>query len=95
MKNITKIDDDHLIDELIKNLLEPSKSLVVYNDDVNSFENVINCLVHYCGHELAQAEQCAVIVHNNGKCSVKSGDYDKLKPICEALLEKRLTAVIE
>ena len=95
MKNTTKIDQDSLIDEMIKNLLEPSKSLVIYNDDVNTFESVINCLVHYCGHELDQAEQCAVIIHNNGKCSVKSGDYDKLKPICEALLEKRLTAVIE
>ncbi len=81
--------------EEIDNALLPNKTLVVYNDDFNTFPDVINCLIHYCGHELTQAEQCALIIHNNGKCGVKSGEYDKLKPICEALLEHDLTARIE
>jgi ATP-dependent Clp protease adaptor protein ClpS len=52
-------------------------------------------LVKYCDHSKIQGEQCAYIVHHNGKCSVKRGEYKKLKPICEALLEGGLTAEIE
>ena len=52
-------------------------------------------LVKYCDHSNIQGEQCAWIVHNNGKCSVKRGEFNKLKPICEALLEAGLTAKIE
>ena len=60
--------------------------IILFNDDVNTFEWVIECLVNYCGHEQLQAEQCATIVHYNGKCSVKKGEFDTLKPICETLL---------
>jgi ATP-dependent Clp protease adaptor protein ClpS len=49
----------------------------------------------YCEHQMTQAEQCALIVHNNGKCAVKNGTFDDLKPICEALLEQGLTAKIQ
>jgi len=69
--------------------------LVLYNDDVNTFDHVIECLMKYCGHEPTQAEQCAWIVHYNGKCSVKSGSWDNLEPICSALLEQGLSAGIE
>ena len=69
-------------------------NIILYNDDVNTFEWVIECLVNYCGHEQLQAEQCATIVHYNGKCSVKKGEFDTLKPICETLLEKGLSAEI-
>lgn len=68
--------------------------IILFNDDVNTFEWVIECLVNYCGHEQLQAEQCATIVHYNGKCSVKKGEFDTLKPICETLLEKGLSAEI-
>ena len=68
---------------------------MLYNDDVNTFDHVINQLVKYCDHNVIQAEQCAHIVHYNGKCQVKHGEFDKLRPICEALLEKGLTAKIE
>ena len=68
--------------------------IILFNDDVNTFEWVIECLVNYCGHEQLQAEQCATIVHYNGKCSVKKGEFDTLRPICEALLEKGLSAEI-
>ena len=83
------------IDVAIKQLLAPIQSIVLYNDDVNTFDHVIECLIRYCKHSLNQAEQCATIVHYNGKCAVKNGSYDELKPICEALLENGLSAKIE
>jgi ATP-dependent Clp protease adaptor protein ClpS len=49
--------------------------LVLYNDDIHDFLYVVACLIRYCKHEPLQAEQCAVITHNTGKCSVKSGDF--------------------
>ncbi len=71
------------------------KSIVVYNDDVNTFDFVIETLIKYCGHEPEQAVQCTYLIHYKGSCAVKNGSYVKLKPICEALLEKGLTAKIE
>ncbi len=73
---------------------EHEKNIVLYNDDVNTFEWVIECLTKYCGHDLIQAEQCATLVHYTGKCAVKNGPFEKLKPICETLLEKGLSAEI-
>lgn len=69
--------------------------LVLYNDDHNTFDHVINCLVEYCKHDVYQAEQCAWIVHTKGKCAVKSGEYTLLEPLCTALLDKGLSAQIE
>lgn len=92
---ITTPDEETIAESLVKDLVEPNKAIVLYNDDVNSFDHVINCLVKYCQHHPHQAEQCATIVHHNGRCAVKEGDYDKLKPICEALLENQLSAKIE
>ena len=83
------------IDAAIKQLLAPTQSIIVYNDDINTFDHVIECLIRYCKHSLNQAEQCAMIVHYNGKCAVKNGSYDELKPICEALLENGLSVKIE
>jgi ATP-dependent Clp protease adaptor protein ClpS len=68
--------------------------IILFNDDVNTFEWVIECLTKYCGHDTIQAEQCATLVHYTGKCAVKQGPINKLKPICEALLEKGLSAEI-
>jgi len=79
----------------VKELIEDQKDLILYNDDYNTFPHVINQLMKYCDHQMIQAEQCAHIVHNNGKCQVKRGEMTKLKPICEALLESGLTAKIE
>jgi ATP-dependent Clp protease adaptor protein ClpS len=70
-------------------------SLVLYNDDYNTFDHVIDCLVKYCEHNAMQAEQCAWIVHTNGKCAVKSGGYEELEPICVGLLDNGLSAKIE
>jgi ATP-dependent Clp protease adaptor protein ClpS len=83
------------LDVLIKEVTEKTKVIILYNDDYNTFDHVINCLLKYCDHNSIQAEQCALLVHHNGKCDVKHGSYDKLKPVCEALLEQGLTAKIE
>ena len=68
--------------------------IILYNDDVNTFDHVINMLCKYCDHDLLQAEQCAWIVHNNGKCMIKRGEFSTLKPICSALLDAGLSAKI-
>ncbi len=70
-------------------------SIILYNDDYNTFDHVISCLIQICTHELIQAEQCAWIVHTNGKCVVKTGEYEKLEPLCTSLLNKGLSAKIE
>ena len=91
------IDEDILIEEEISELVNSSKEkqIVVYNDDYNTFDHVIECFVKYCKHQRLQAEQCANIIHNNGKCSVKKGSLKDLKPINEALCENGLNARIE
>ena len=95
MNTITEIEEETLVDTLVEELVEPNKAIVVYNDDVNDFLHVINCFMMYCDHAKEQAEQCALIVHNKGKCDIKHGSFEKLKPVCEALLEHGLTAKIE
>lgn len=69
--------------------------LVLYNDDVNTFDFVIDALIEVCRHDRIQAEQCTYIIHYNGRCAVKDGPRKKLKPMCEALLDRGLSATIE
>ena len=78
-----------------KTTTQKEKSIVVYNDDVNTFDFVIETLMRYCGHEPEQAVQCTFLIHYTGRCAVKNGTFTKLKPICEALLESGLSANIE
>lgn len=73
----------------------PENELILYNDDVNTFDHVIACLMRYCEHDELQAEQCSLIVHYNGKCTVKKGSFDDLRPKCEALIDNELSATIE
>ena len=68
--------------------------IILYNDDVNTFDHVIQTLVSVCEHTAQQAEQCAMIVHYNGKCTVKSGSYKELEPKCLRLLDAGLSAEI-
>ncbi|QNR23471.1 ATP-dependent Clp protease adaptor ClpS [Croceimicrobium hydrocarbonivorans] len=68
--------------------------IVLFNDEVNTFDWVIHCLMEICEHSPEQAEQCAVITHYKGKCSVKSGSYAELEPRCSSLLERGLSAEI-
>lgn len=70
-------------------------NIILYNDDVNSFDHVIECLIKICEHEPMQAEQCAYITHYNGKCDVKSGSYYELKPKKESLIEEGLNVTIQ
>ncbi len=70
-------------------------SIVIYNDDVNTFDFVINSLIEVCEHNLIQAEQCTFIIHYKGKCEVKKGDFAELRPIRNELTKRGLTAVIE
>lgn len=87
------------LEESIQALLANSRtsdwSIVLYNDDVNTFDWVISCLMKYCGHDEIQAEQCAWFVHTKGKYAVKKGPQQSLKPICQTLIEKGLSAVLE
>ncbi|WP_027138808.1 ATP-dependent Clp protease adaptor ClpS [Gaetbulibacter saemankumensis] len=68
--------------------------IVLYNDEVNTFDHVIETLIYACDHTAEQAEQCSLIVHFKGKCTVKTGLYDDLKPRCSMLLEAGLSAEI-
>lgn len=75
--------------------LEDLHSLIVWNDEVNTFEWVIETLQEVCGHSHEQAEQCAYLIHFKGKYAVKQGDYDELKPQCDAITERGIGATIE
>ena len=70
-------------------------SLVVWNDEVNTFEWVIETLIEVCDHTQEQAEQCAMLIHTKGKYSVKNGDYETLKPKCDAITDRKIGATIE
>ena len=74
---------------------ESPYSLVVWNDEVNTFEWVIEALVDVCKHTQEQAEQCAMLIHTQGKYAVKQGMYDELKPMCDAITERGIGATIE
>ncbi len=73
---------------------DKEKHLVLWNDDVNSFDHVIASLIEVCKHSYEQANQCAMIVHNNGKCEIKRGSLEKLKPLKDALTERQLSVDI-
>ena len=90
MNEQRQYDEDLVLDKL----LNSNNSILLYNDEVNTFDHVIDSLCKYCDHDSVQAEQCAWIVHNNGKCLVKSGAYDELLPICNALKDNGLSAQI-
>ncbi len=74
---------------------EAPYSLVVWNDEVNTFDWVIETLIEICHHTQEQAEQCALLIHFQGKYAVKQGEYDTLKPMCDAITERGIGATIE
>ena len=75
--------------------IDQSCSLVVWNDEVNTFEWVIETLIEICNHTQEQAEQCAMIIHSHGKYAVKHGGYNELKPMCDAITDRGIGATIE
>ena len=80
---------------LVEELVDVNNEIVLHNDDVNTFDHVIETLVRVCKHTEEQAQQCAILVHYKGKCTVKTGAFDELKPQCTSLLEAGLSAEIE
>ncbi len=77
------------------NSTEKDKFLILHNDDYHTFDYVIKALVDICKHDYEQAAQCTVIIHYKGKCDVRRGNYKKLKPLKEALIERELKATID
>lgn len=77
-------------EELLKDVLTNSRELILFNDDYNTFDFVIDCLISICDHDATQAEQCAYIVHHNGKCLVKKGSVDKIYAMYQSLKLKNL-----
>ncbi|EKF54959.1 ATP-dependent Clp protease adaptor protein ClpS [Galbibacter marinus] len=83
-----------LEDVLVEEQVVKEHEIVLYNDEVNTFDHVIDTLIKVCEHTLEQAEQCSIIVHYKGKCTVKTGEYDFLKTRCYQLLQAGLSAEI-
>lgn len=86
---------EKLLEELLREEQTVKQNeIVLFNDDVNTFEHVIDTLIEVCEHSPEQAEQCSLIVHYNGKCTVKTGEYPDLEPRCSRLLQAGLNAEI-
>jgi len=90
MSTKEKILEEVLTEEQVGN----NNEIVLYNDDVNTFDHVIETLIRVCKHTPEQAEQCSILVHYKGKCTVKTGEYKELRPQCSQLLEAGLSAEI-
>jgi ATP-dependent Clp protease adaptor protein ClpS len=90
MSTIEKIQEEVSVLEQVA----VNHEIILYNDDVNTFDHVIETLIRVCNHEELQAEQCALLVHYTGKCGVKTGSFDELKPQCTSLLAAGLSAEI-
>lgn len=87
LDELIELDEDQDQDE--------QKDLIVYNDDFNTFEHVTNTLIKVCKHDVHQAEQCTYLIHYKGKCAVKKGSYQTLKPLRESITDAGLKATIE
>ena len=85
--------EELVVDVLTKN--DEPYNLIVWNDEVNTFEWVIQTLIEVCKHTREQAEQCTMIIHSQGKYAVKQGSYKELKPMCNAITERGIGATIE
>ncbi len=86
--------EKHSEELLLKEEVVKQNEIVLFNDDVNTFDHVIDTLIYACEHTPEQAEQCSIIVHYKGKCTVKTGPYEELEPRCSKLLEAGLSAEI-
>jgi len=80
--------------DLLTSVEEPC-NLIVWNDEVNTFQWVIDTLMEVCGHSYEQAEQCSYIIHFQGKYAVKKGGYDELKSMCDAITDRGIGATVE
>jgi len=80
---------------LVADKTDTPYQLIVWNDEVNTFDWVIETLIEVCQHTPEQAEQCTLIIHFKGKCAVKNGDYDTLKGMCDRITDRGIGATIE
>ena len=92
-KNAVDLPDISFESEILEDLMLGWK-LVIFNDDVNSFQHVISTLMEILNHSAEQAEQCAWIIHSKGRCVVKEGSYDVLTPFCTAITDRGIDARI-
>ena len=72
-----------------------SNNLIIWNDDVNTFDNVEQALVEICHHSPEQAAQCALLIHFKGKYAVKQGAFEALRPMCEGIIDRGINATID
>ncbi|MFZ1703709.1 MAG: ATP-dependent Clp protease adaptor ClpS [Saprospiraceae bacterium] len=86
-------EEDILVED--DTMLGFESKLIVYNDDHNSFDWVIQCFVEVCQHSQEQSEQLSLLIHFKGKATIKTGDFDTLKPMKDALVDRGLSAIIE
>ena len=86
--------EEEVVEEVIFDT-EDARDLIVYNDDFNTFDHVIETLIRVCKHDVVQAEQCTHLIHFKGKCCVKKGSYDELKPMREGITDAGIKAAIE
>lgn len=94
IRRVMSTQEEILEEVLTETTVKKENEIVVYNDDVNTFDHVIECLMYACDHDPIQAEQCTILIHYKGKCGVKSGAYEELEPSCSKLLEAGLSAEI-
>ncbi|WP_258101040.1 ATP-dependent Clp protease adaptor ClpS [Marinoscillum pacificum] len=87
VEELVEVEEDYGQDDL--------KNLVVHNDNFNTFDHVINTLIKVCKHDVQQAEQCTYLIHYKGKCSVKNGSFNELKPMKEGITDAGISATIE
>ena len=95
MKDQTHTQTEQIVDTDVLTEVEDPCHLIVWNDEVNTFQWVIETLMEVCGHSEEQAEQCAYLIHFKGKYSVKQGSYDDLKPQCDAITDRGINATVE
>ncbi len=95
MSGNDKPNESPFFEEFYEVISNGENALILHNDDVNSFEYVIECLIEVCEHTTIQAEQCTYLVHYKGKCDVRKGSIESLKPRRKALIDKGLNATID
>lgn len=92
MQLYPEIETEELVNE--KELFKDMNDLVIFNDDVNTFDHVISALVDVCDHTLEQAEQCTILIHYKGKCAVKTGGFDELAAMRNDICRRGISAEI-
>ncbi|MEZ4908350.1 MAG: ATP-dependent Clp protease adaptor ClpS [Saprospiraceae bacterium] len=94
-KSLTNKELEELLVAEIDNTIGKKSEIIVFNDDFNTFDWVIQSLMEVCKHSFDQSEQLSILIHFKGKATVKTGPFGELKPMKDLLVERGLSAVIE